>query len=68
MRILMVEDRPGAASILAKGLREQTYAVDIAIDGEQSVFKAAVNPSHERGSILVVVLPMTPLSANSQHS
>jgi two-component system, OmpR family, copper resistance phosphate regulon response regulator CusR len=43
MRILLVEDQPDAASILANGLREQTYAVDIASDGEQADFKAAVN-------------------------
>ena len=30
MRILLVEDEPDAALMLAKGLREQTYAVDIA--------------------------------------
>ena len=30
MRILLVEDQPDAAQVLAKGLREQSYAVDIA--------------------------------------
>jgi DNA-binding response OmpR family regulator len=34
MRILVVEDEPAAANILAKGLREHAYAVDIAADGE----------------------------------
>lgn len=43
MRILLVEDQPDAATILAQGLREQTYAVDIAGDGEEADFKAAVN-------------------------
>ena len=33
MRILLVEDEPSAARMLAKGLREQAYAVDIAGDG-----------------------------------
>ena len=33
MRILVVEDEPAAATILAKGLREHAYAVDIAADG-----------------------------------
>ena len=28
MRILLVEDEPSAAHVLAKGLREQAYAVD----------------------------------------
>ena len=29
MRILLVEDEPNAAQVLAKGLREQAYAVDV---------------------------------------
>ena len=33
MRILVVEDEPVAATVLAKGLREHAYAVDIAPDG-----------------------------------
>jgi len=33
MRILLVEDEPSAARFIAKGLREATYAVDIAGDG-----------------------------------
>jgi DNA-binding response OmpR family regulator len=33
MRILVVEDEPVAANVLAKGLREHAYAVDIAPDG-----------------------------------
>jgi two-component system copper resistance phosphate regulon response regulator CusR len=33
MRILLVEDEPDAARLLAKGLREQRYAVDVAPDG-----------------------------------
>ena len=37
MRILLVEDEPDAARMLAKGLREQTYAVDIATDGEAAL-------------------------------
>jgi len=43
MRILLVEDEPNAARILAKGLREQTYAVDVAPDGEAAVYQASVN-------------------------
>ena len=31
MRILLVEDEPAAARMLAKGLREQAYAVDVVI-------------------------------------
>jgi two-component system copper resistance phosphate regulon response regulator CusR len=37
VRILLVEDEPDAARMLAKGLREQTYAVDIATDGEAAL-------------------------------
>ena len=40
MRILLVEDEPHAAHVLAKGLREQAYAVDVAADGEAALFQA----------------------------
>jgi two-component system copper resistance phosphate regulon response regulator CusR len=43
MRILLVEDEQDAARMLAKGLREQAYAVDIAMDGSEALEKAAVN-------------------------
>jgi two-component system, OmpR family, copper resistance phosphate regulon response regulator CusR len=43
VRILIVEDEPGTAEMLSKGLREQTYAVDVAVDGEEAVYQAAVN-------------------------
>ncbi len=43
MRILLVEDEQGAARMLAKGLREQTYAVDLASDGEAASYQAAIN-------------------------
>ena len=33
MRILVVEDEPTAAAVVAKGLREHAYAVDVAADG-----------------------------------
>jgi two-component system, OmpR family, copper resistance phosphate regulon response regulator CusR len=39
MRILLVEDEPNAARMLAKGLREQSYAVDIAADGEAALYQ-----------------------------
>jgi two-component system copper resistance phosphate regulon response regulator CusR len=56
MRILLVEDEPGAARMLAKGLREQTYAVDIAPDGESAVYQASVNDYDL--VILDVMLPL----------
>ena len=37
MRVLLVEDEPAAAHILAKGLREHAYAVDVASDGEAAL-------------------------------
>ncbi|HYG08402.1 MAG TPA: response regulator transcription factor [Pyrinomonadaceae bacterium] len=43
MRILLVEDEPDAARMLAKGLREEAYAVDIARDGEQALEQTQLN-------------------------
>jgi two-component system copper resistance phosphate regulon response regulator CusR len=43
MRILLVEDEPAAADVLAKGLREHAYAVDVASDGAVALEQAAVN-------------------------
>ena len=43
MRILLVEDEARVASFIAKGLREHAYAVDVARDGEQALYDAAVN-------------------------
>jgi two-component system copper resistance phosphate regulon response regulator CusR len=40
MRILLVEDEPEAARLLARGLREQAYAVDVATEGRTAVFRA----------------------------
>ena len=40
MRILLVEDEPDAARMLAKGLRERAYAVDVAGDGESACEQA----------------------------
>jgi two-component system copper resistance phosphate regulon response regulator CusR len=56
MRILLVEDEPGAAQMLAKGLREQSYAVDVAMDGETAVYQAGVNDYDL--VILDVMLPL----------
>lgn len=39
----MVEDEPRVAAFVAKGLREQAYAIDIARDGEQALYFATVN-------------------------
>jgi two-component system copper resistance phosphate regulon response regulator CusR len=39
MRILLVEDERDAARLLAKGLRENSFAVDIASDGDSAIQK-----------------------------
>jgi two-component system copper resistance phosphate regulon response regulator CusR len=43
VRILLVEDEPNAARILAKGLREEAYAVDVAEDGEVALEQINLN-------------------------
>ena len=56
MRVLLVEDEPHAAHVLAKGLREQTYAVDLASDGDNAVFQ--VGTTDYDAVILDVMLPI----------
>ena len=43
MRILLVEDEPRVARFVAKGLRERSYAVDIATDGESALYQIEIN-------------------------
>jgi two-component system copper resistance phosphate regulon response regulator CusR len=43
MRILVVEDDRVAAAVLSKGLREHTYAVDVAEDGSMALEQASIN-------------------------
>ncbi len=43
VRVLLVEDEARVASFIARGLREQGYAVDIAPDGERALQQASVN-------------------------
>jgi two-component system copper resistance phosphate regulon response regulator CusR len=43
MRILVVEDEPEAAAVLAKGLREHAFAVDTAGDSRAALEHMAVN-------------------------
>jgi DNA-binding response OmpR family regulator len=56
MRILLVEDEPSAAHLLAKGLREQAYAVDVAADGETAIFQ--VGTTDYDAVVLDVMLPI----------
>ena len=43
MRILITEDETELADALARGLRQQGYAADIAYDGEEALVMAEVN-------------------------
>ena len=56
MRVLLVEDEPNAGYVLANGLREQAYAVDLATDGEAAMFQAATTDYD--AIILDVMLPV----------
>ncbi len=44
MRVLVAEDEPRVAAALARGLRREGMAVDIAPDGSTALYKARVNP------------------------
>jgi two-component system, OmpR family, copper resistance phosphate regulon response regulator CusR len=57
MRVLLVEDEPRAAEMLAKGLREHSYAVDVAADGDAAIYQAATTDYD--ALILDVMLPIT---------
>lgn len=43
MRLLIVEDETDLADAIARGLRREGYAVDVAYDGETALEKASVN-------------------------
>lgn len=43
MRILIVEDEKKVAGFIKKGLEEETYAVDVAYDGEEGFHLASMN-------------------------
>jgi len=44
VRILVVEDEEKVASFIRKGLEEERYAVDVALDGEEGLELAELNP------------------------
>jgi len=54
--VLLVEDEPEAARMLAKGLREQAYAVDISTDGDDASMRLATTDYD--AVILDVMLPV----------
>lgn len=43
MRVLLVEDEPDMAGFIAKGLRNESYAVDVAGDGQAGLYQAEIN-------------------------
>ncbi len=55
MRVLLVEDEPRAAQMLAKGLREQSYAVDVSTNGRDALYQADVTDYD--AIVLDVMLP-----------
>jgi two-component system, OmpR family, response regulator len=44
MRVLVVEDDARLATVIARWLREHSWAVDVAVDGAAAITEAAVNP------------------------
>jgi two-component system, OmpR family, response regulator VanR len=44
MRVLVAEDEPRVAAAVARGLRREGMAVDVAPDGASALFKARVHP------------------------
>jgi DNA-binding response OmpR family regulator len=55
MRLLVVEDDPRLARLIARGLREEAYAVDVCENGSDAIVQAVVN-SYD-AIILDVMLP-----------
>ena len=43
MRLLLVEDDPNLSRFIQKGLQEERYAVDVAMDGEEGLFLTTMN-------------------------
>lgn len=44
MRILVIEDEKKIASFIERGLKEKSYSVDVAFDGDKGLFLAEINP------------------------
>jgi two-component system, OmpR family, response regulator VanR len=44
MRVLVAEDEPRVAAAVARGLRREGMAVDVAPDGASALYKARLNP------------------------
>jgi DNA-binding response OmpR family regulator len=57
MRILIAEDDPHLGALLARGLRERSYAVDLVADGGRALSEASLNEYD--ALVLDVMLPTT---------
>ncbi len=57
MRILLVEDEKKIANFVKRGLKEDGYAVDVALDGEKGYYLATVNAGEYDLMIFDVVIP-----------
>ncbi|MDQ2855664.1 MAG: response regulator transcription factor [Acidobacteriota bacterium] len=55
MRVLVVEDEVRIARFVTKGLREQAYAVDVSVTGDDAIYKASI--SDYDAIILDVMIP-----------
>ncbi len=55
MRLLLVEDDARVSRFIAKGLREQAYAVDVVGNGDEALYQASIN-SYD-ALILDVMIP-----------
>jgi two-component system copper resistance phosphate regulon response regulator CusR len=55
MRVLLVEDDERIAGFVSKGLRESSYAVDVAADGNQALYQISLNDYD--AVVLDVMLP-----------
>jgi two-component system copper resistance phosphate regulon response regulator CusR len=44
MRVLVVEDDPDMSRFIARGLGEQSYAVDVSVAGEEAIERAETSP------------------------
>ena len=56
MRILLAEDDRRIAHFVAKGLRENSYAVDVAVDGAAALYQISINAYD--ALVLDVMLPL----------
>jgi two-component system, OmpR family, response regulator len=55
MRVLVVEDEPKMAALVARALREEGHAADVVADGDEALWRAAAGPYD--AIVLDVMLP-----------